>query len=248
MQSALPLKTTRKSKKMDKKVQFGCYYAAFKNEKATRFVLENFRKHFPENPVLLISDGGSDFSHLAKEFNCGYEHLHNIFEPQEDMYCSARMLEYWKRLKLSVDHSEKEYLMILEDDVYIRDYFEINRHFSLCGSRKGAKFSSTVKKDIKDATGINVNIYGMCGGSFFDTEIFNKIYDDVVLDISNNHDEKIKNETDSWCSLGSTDSSITYHFCKRGYFYESNPWMIEVREGKWKNSEHPIVHEYKEKY
>ena len=138
--------------------------------------------------------------------------------------------------------------MILEDDVYIRDYFEINRHFSLCGSRKGAKFSSTVKKDIKDATGINVNIYGMCGGSFFDTEIFNKIYDDVVLDISNNHDEKIKNETDSWCSLGSTDSSITYHFCKRGYFYESNPWMIEVREGKWKNSEHPIVHEYKEKY
>lgn len=235
---------------MSKKVQFGCYYAAFKNEKATRFVLENFRKHFPENPILLISDGGDDFSHLAKEFNCGYKQLHNIFEPKKDMYCSKRMSEYWKRLKLSVDYCNKEYLMILEDDVYIRDYFEIDRHFDLCGSRRGAKFSSFVKEDIKEAVSKDVNIYGMCGGSFFNTKIFNKIYDDVILDINDNHDEKIKKETDDWCSLGSTDSSITYHFYKRGYEYEANPWMIEVRENKrgWKNTDYPIVHEYKEKY
>tara|TARA_B100000989_G_scaffold242944_1_gene189889 strand:+ start:1787 stop:2491 length:705 start_codon:yes stop_codon:yes gene_type:complete len=229
-------------------VQFGCYYAAFKNEKATRFVLENFRKHFPKNPILLISDGGDDFSHLAEQFDCGYEQLHNIFEPKAAMYCSVRMLEYWKRLKLSVDYCNKKYLMILEDDVYIRGHFEINRHFNLCGSRRGAFFSSIAKRDIKEATSKDVNIYGMCGGSFFNTEIFNKIYDDVILDITHNHDDKIKNETDSWCSLGSTDSSITYHFCKRGYFYESNPWMIEVREGNWSKSNHPIVHEYKEKY
>ena len=237
---------------MGKKVQFGCYYAAYKNEKATRFVLENFRKHFPENPILLISDGGDDFSHLAKEFNCGYEHLHNIFEPKEDMYCSVRMLEYWKRLKLSVDYCNKDYLMILEDDVYIRDYFEINRHFNLCGSRLGAELglSDTIKKEIKDFTFRDVNNYGMCGGSFFNARIFNKIYHDVILDINNNHDEKIKSETDEWCSLGSTDSNITYHFCIRGYFYEPNPWMIEVRENRkgWKNTDYPIVHEYKEKY
>tara|TARA_R100000005_G_C4998229_1_gene204926 strand:- start:2361 stop:3092 length:732 start_codon:yes stop_codon:yes gene_type:complete len=243
---------------MSKKVQFGCYYAAYKNEKATRFVLENFRKHFPENPILLISDGGDDFSHLAKEFNCGYEHVHNIFEPKEDMYCSTRMLEYWRRLKLSTDYCNKEYLMILEDDVYIRNYFEINRHFNLCGSRKGCQFSSLIKKELRDITHRNIDIYGMCGGSFFNVEIFNKIYHEVILDIKNNHDEKIKNKEDNkkdpkrglvrWSSLGSTDSNITYHFCKRGYFYEPNPWMIETGEANWRNSEHPIVHDYKEKY
>jgi hypothetical protein len=234
---------------MSKEAHFGCYYAVFKNEKATRFVLESFRNHFPENPILLISDGGDDFSHLAKEFNCGYKQLHNIFEPQEEMYCSVRMLEYWRRLKLSVDFCNKDYLMILEDDVYIRNYFEIDKHFDLCGSRLGAKFSTTVKEDIKSTTHKDVDNYGMCGGSIFNTDVFNKIYDDVILDIIDNHDEKIKNEVDDWCSLGSTDSSITYHFYKRGYEYQANPWMIEVRENrKWKNTDHPIVHEYKEKY
>ncbi len=232
------------------KNQFGCYYAAFKNEKATRFVLENFRKNFPENPIFLFSDGGNDFSHLAEEYGCGYEHSFNIFEPQREMLCSSRMREFWRRLKVSVDHCDKEYLMILEDDVYVRGYFEIDRHFSLCGSRIGAQFSTIAKRDIKKATSKDIHTYGMCGGSMLNTEIFNKIYNDVILDINENHDQKIKNKVDSWCSLGSTDSNITYHFCKRGYFYEPNPWMIEVRESQrsWRTSDHPIVHEYKENY
>ena len=36
--------------------EFGVFYQVYKNHKAVRFVLENFRKHFPDNPVILISD------------------------------------------------------------------------------------------------------------------------------------------------------------------------------------------------
>ena len=43
------------------KPQFGVYYQVYDNKKASRFVLENFREHSPENPVVLISDGGEDF-------------------------------------------------------------------------------------------------------------------------------------------------------------------------------------------
>ena len=232
---------------MNIKNQFGCYYAAFKNKKATNSVLENFRKYFPENPIFLISDGGDDFTELAKKYKCEYRYLHNIFEPKYSSYCSKRMTEYWKRLKMAVDYSQKEYLMLLEDDVLIRDYFEINTHFDLCGSRLGAQFTTIAVEDIKASTGLDVHRYGMCGGSFFNTEIFNKIYDDVLLDIKENHDDKVARE--KWCSLGATDSSITYHFSKRGYFYEPNPWMVEVREQpNWASSKFPIVHEYKENY
>jgi hypothetical protein len=230
-----------------KKNQLSCYYAAYKNKEATEFVLRNFRNHFPENPVFLISDGGDDFSDLASKYKCGYVRLHNIFEPKYSSYCSERMKEYWKRLKMAVDYGQEEYLFILEDDVLVRDRFEINRHFNLCGSRIGAQFTDIAKKDILEATSRQVERYGMCGGSFFNTEIFNKIYDDVILDIEENHDEKVVKE--EWCSLGATDSNITYHFCKRGYFYEPNPWMIEIREDRnWKSTDHAIVHEYKEKY
>ena len=52
------------------KPEFGVYYAVYKNKKATNVVLTNFRKHFPDNPIVLISDGGDDFSDLAEKFNC----------------------------------------------------------------------------------------------------------------------------------------------------------------------------------
>ena len=48
--------------------QFGVFYQVYDNKKAARFVLENFREHFPENPVILISDGGEDFSDVASEY------------------------------------------------------------------------------------------------------------------------------------------------------------------------------------
>ena len=50
--------------------EFGVFYQVYKNHKAVRFVLENFRKHFPDNPVVLISDGGDDFTYMADEFEC----------------------------------------------------------------------------------------------------------------------------------------------------------------------------------
>ena len=49
--------------------QFGVFYQVYDNKKAARFVLENFREHFPENPVVLISDGGEDFSDLAAKLS-----------------------------------------------------------------------------------------------------------------------------------------------------------------------------------
>jgi hypothetical protein len=50
-------------------VQFGAVFPCYSNKKATEFVLENFRKHFPENPIVLISDGGADFSYLLKSIH-----------------------------------------------------------------------------------------------------------------------------------------------------------------------------------
>ena len=48
-------------------IEFGVFYQVYKNQKAVRFVLENFRKHFPDNPVILISDGGDavSYTHLT---------------------------------------------------------------------------------------------------------------------------------------------------------------------------------------
>ena len=62
--------------------QFGVFYQVFRKNKAVYFALENFRKHFPENPIVLISDAGDDFSDYAEEFNCIFDmRENNIFGP-----------------------------------------------------------------------------------------------------------------------------------------------------------------------
>ena len=49
-------------------IEFGVFYQVYKNQKAVRFVLENFRKNFPYNPITLISDGGEDFTNVAEKY------------------------------------------------------------------------------------------------------------------------------------------------------------------------------------
>ena len=53
-------------------IEFGVFYQVYNNERAVRFVLDNFRNHFPNNPVVLISDGGDNFSNVADEYNCKF--------------------------------------------------------------------------------------------------------------------------------------------------------------------------------
>ena len=43
-----------------------CILSSLPQNKAVYFALENFRKHFPENPIVLISDAGDDLAIMLK--------------------------------------------------------------------------------------------------------------------------------------------------------------------------------------
>ena len=47
----------------------GAVFMAYKNVNATDFVIENFRKYFPESPIYLFSDGGDDLSSLTQKYD-----------------------------------------------------------------------------------------------------------------------------------------------------------------------------------
>lgn len=229
----------------------GAYYQVYKNKKATDFVLSNFKKNFPTSKVMLISDGGDDFTDLAEKYNCKYERLHNIFGNEENKfpqlpYNSERMLEAWRRHKLACDHCEADYTLILEDDVYVKDRFEITTDFHMRGARIGNDFSSEMIDYVKNHSGAVSRMYGMCGGSIYNAHTFKSIYNDVVLDIKRNHDEYI-DKSAGWFVLGAIDANITYHFNLRGYSYEISPWLVEQREHVDKQR-YPIIHQYKELY
>jgi hypothetical protein len=60
----------------------------------------------------------------------------NIFGNKEngydtDSYDAYRTIEWWKRQKLVCEETGMEYVMIMEDDVFVRDEFDIHAPFDL---------------------------------------------------------------------------------------------------------------------
>ena len=228
--------------------QFGVFYQVYDNKKAARFVLENFREHFPENPVVLISDGGEDFSDVASEYNCNFYMRENIFGNAEngyDRHCydSKRTIEWWSRQKLASDVCQQDYTMIVEDDVLFQRPFDIHAPFQLRGVKACNRIAVPILREISKC-GYKGDYYGMCGGSMYNAKTLIEIYDDVIEDISQNHDKLLSEEL-HFRSLGAVDCNITYHFNKRGHKYEVAPWLGQVLEG---NLDLPVIHQWKENY
>jgi hypothetical protein len=230
-------------------VEFGVFYQVYKNKNAVTFVLDNFRQHFPDNPIVLISDGGSDFSEHAEKYNCKFFMRENIYGNQENkyhpLYNAYRTIEWWKRQKLVCEETGQDYVMILEDDVFVKSSFNINPPFQLRGVRIGNYFTPRMSEDVKASSGIDASLYGMCGGSIYNAKTLLSIYDDVIMDIENNMDRMISEDTKNYAMLGAVDANITYHFAKRGHKYEVASWLGEVREG---NIDRPVIHQWKQHY
>ena len=233
-------------------IELGAILTCYRNKKATAFVIENFKKHFPDSPITLISDGGDCYEDVADEFSCSFFMMENLYGNSENNYPvlpydSYRVLKWWERLRLTVDTNKTKYTMILEDDVYVREKFDIPDLF-LSGVRLGNYFSERMMSDMVNANpdkSIPTN-YGMCGGSIFNNDIFDLIYDDVVLDIKENHDKLLDTNGNEYFLLGAVDANITYHFTKRGYPYTPAPWLAEKREHDWNNF--PVIHQWKDHY
>lgn len=228
----------------------GVFYQAYNNRKATDFVLHNFRKHFPDNEVVLISDGGDDFSDLGKQYDCKYYYFDNIFKNfknkngnKSQTYDQGAVLEWYRRQKLTCDIIKSDYIMILEDDVFVRDKFSIEDDFDLRGVM-GPKLSHQLILEIRKSKGsITGDRYGMCGGSIYNRKMFIDHYDHIVKDIELNHD--IYYEKLGYHSLGAVDANMVYQFCKRGYHYEESPWLTQVKDNPPNKNSYPLLHQYK---
>ena len=175
----------------------------------------------------------------------------NIFGNAENGYDTAsydayRTIEWWKRQKLVCEETGMEYVMIMEDDVFVRDAFDIYAPFDLRGVRLAQPLTPKMVMEIREKAKFEAGVYGMCGGSMYNAKTFLSIYDDVIKDIEENMDRLQAEDPMQWRGLGSVDLNITYHFNKRGYRYEAAPWLVEVREGNLLNF--PVIHQWKENY
>lgn len=115
----------------------GAYFQCYKNPFATYKCIKSFRKFYPNNTIVLLSDNGYNYSEMAKYFNCIYIHeydnakfIHDNMEDGSHIINSNKLIE---RIKKVFNLIQEDYVMWLEDDVVINNIITDDFHYDLNG-------------------------------------------------------------------------------------------------------------------
>ena len=238
---------------------FGCFHTVYKNKKATEFVLQEFRKYYPNNPYTIICDGGVDYSDLCKKYDCNYVHSYmrigrrnwgdssGIYGFTKDE--SLHWLHHFREAAKHVNKNNGTHMIMMEDDVLTQGEVKIDSSWECAGfDVPGNKISLTLLEHIKIKYDANPNVdwYGAGGGSIFNIKTFldnyHKIYDFIDDDfdlILNTMDHRF-----GWLDLY---MQIIYFVCGKDYIINTN--LTETwKTPDFKNSNFSLVHAYKELY
>lgn len=243
------------------------FFQAYKNEKATEFVIKNFRKHHIDSPFTLFSDAGCNFSSLARKYNCNYIHNfinlgrqgHQKIKIQSEYPVNSALAfnkeevfvwlnRFYQACKYGLKNKSTHILM-LEDDVYITNKIILNPSWDFsCGHINDKNFINIevleyIKK--KYNCNPNVNYYSCCGGAIFNCKIFVERYFDIIKFIDD--DFEILQSLDM--RMGWLDFYMHIIYYILGCEYTPNPQFVETwMPVDWKSSNYSIVHQYKELY
>lgn len=99
---------------------------------AYKFVLENLRKHYPFSDVFIYFDAFRDdcekYKEIAVQHNCKFiiKDVDVFYTNREDSFeiNSKKLLEVYDRITFTCENTQSDWILILEDDVYIKKQIE----------------------------------------------------------------------------------------------------------------------------
>ena len=240
--------------------KLGVFYTCFTEKAAVQYSLEKLFEIYPEIPVYLVSDGGSDYSFLydifpGKKIKCCLEDdtrgIIGVIDRSGDYYSEKNretMLKsvnvFLKRVDDAIKFCDSEYLLVMEPDVLVRGKITIPEGADLLGSRVNRGISSKLKKYMRSYEGaIVVDTWGVTPG-IFSREGFDKILELL-------HEDKNLLET-----IYSLEHRLPYYdvlfailFGFVGISETFNPEITECfRDESWKTNNRPLLHQFRKYY
>lgn len=213
----------------------GVFHQAYYNKNQFKFAFSNFRKHFPDSPYLIYSDTGDDFSEYVDDYtHYKYSDVRLYGTGPNALWKDnwVKWHTYFDRLRDTCETCKTDYILIMEDDVFITNKFEIVDDFDFCGPCINplspfiiAYLENKLKKSINP-------FYGLCGGAIFNSKKFIDNYDKILDNLHNLHYEYSNNLEEVIAIVA--DGNFTIQFNLLGLEYSCSKWM---------NKE--IIHPYK---
>ena len=169
---------------MNKFREIGAFYQCYKQPKAFLQSLASYRKAYPHGDLIVVSDGGHDYSKVVKKMSGDYLHdqqMGNGLMLQFNTIEKASV--FIKRFFAAAKKISQDYFILLEDDVIVFDRVPDSiKTADIIGCNRAGTFRSY---RMKDAEGMHANLkqyclidnppVGGCGGSLFKTSFFKNL-------------------------------------------------------------------------
>ena len=243
--------------------KLGVFYTCFTEKKAVQYSLEKLFEIYPEIPVYLVSDGGSDYSFLydifpGKKLKCCLEEdtrgiiavidrAGDFFSEKNQKIMIHSVDTFLKRLNDAIKFCNSKHLLVMEPDVLVRGKLTIPEESVYLTGGQNKIFNSLCEKKMKKffskyEGSIYPNKYGMV--PIFSTEHFKKIY------------SIFQDDKDLVKKLYLCDPHFPYYdrmfsiiFALIGHREEFNPEVTECfRDKKWEKNGKPLVHQFRKYY
>ena len=232
--------------------KIGAYYQCYKREKSLLFVLENYRKIYPTDDLVLVCDGGNDYSAISEKYGFKYFHKEKVKTEKNLIFNDlVGITEFILRLREGIDFISSDFFIMLEDDVYVINETELN---DLIFDINGCNFQENIGESVINLIrkynpdlGINNFYIGGCGGSILRTSFFKKILnlESLVYDIQEYCNSVSK-------ELWASDRLLTYLCYKNkgtigNYKGFCETWHNDYNK-RYLEGTIEVLHQYKEKY
>lgn len=231
--------------------QIGAYYQCYRNRKSLNFVLDNYRKNYPENNIILVCDGGDDFTEESIKYGCKYLYDQKIETAKNLIFKNVDSAKrFIERLSLNIPSISEDFFILLEDDVYVRSVIKSDLNNDINGCNENEFFSERISNLIcnKRMEPSRKVYYGSFGGCILRTFFFKRILETANKVHPDLEEYFEKSDHLEWAS----DKILTYLCLINGgtighYSGLAETWYPDIDERLNSNSVE-VLHQYKEHY
>ena len=238
-------------------MKLGFFFSCYKENRAVENSLSELRKHYPDNPIYLVSDGGSDFNYLKDSYDNLFVSLEedtmsstfNITDQnwREEIHQNAiRHATYavLNRLEHAIEYCQTDYILMMDPDALVRGQLNIPEGVKLLGSRVNTGLPVELQVVLSRIPGAKViNCWGATP-ALFETKTFMTSWSRLKAS-----PEVMDAFIDSFYAIYAHDVLLPLVFALVGEEETFNPDIVECnRNPNWRNTTQPLVHQFKEFY
>lgn len=243
----------------------GFIYSVFKEKKALDYSIKNLRIHYPEEKIYLISDGGLDYTYLENEYtnlttSLEEDTMSETFKITGDYTTGNFRQEYYQevikkcaytvldRVTRAIEYCNyPDWMVMCDPDCLIRGQLNFSDDGKILGSRINCCLPEGYRNILNSIDGaISISRWGASPCVFEVSTFLRALEKFRYLDTTEDLLDKLCKE---FYAMYAHDVLFPTLFALVGEEETFNPDVVEcTRNPNWRNTQHPLVHQFREYY